>query len=65
MVIVPDSLRDAINKKLDTALAELPIEDRQIAEHDREFLYGQLLDHFYKHGVIPEFTLVPKQDEGT
>ena len=52
LVIVPDSLRDAINKKLDAALAECPD-----AEKDREHLYGQLLDYFNEHGVIPDFTL--------
>jgi hypothetical protein len=63
MVIVPDSLRAAINEKLDAALAELPEEDRIAAEKDREFLYGQLLDAFDQHGTIPDFTLAPNLPE--
>jgi hypothetical protein len=62
-VVVPDALRDAINAKLDAALAALPDEDRVIAENDRVFLYGQLIDAFDRHGVIPEFTIVPNLPE--
>lgn len=63
MVIVPDALREAIHAKLTTAFAELPEGDRLIAEKDREFLYGQLLDAFDKYGHIPEFTLAPNLPE--
>ena len=55
LVIVPDSLRDAINVKLDAAIAEVPD-----AEKDREVLYGQLLGYFDEHGVVPDFSLVKK-----
>ena len=55
MVIVPNSLRDAIMEKLDTEIAKHPD-----AEKDREVLYGQLLSYFDEHGVIPEFSLERK-----
>ena len=55
LVIAPNSLYDAINAKLDAAIAEFPD-----AERDREVLYGQLLDHFNEHGVIPDFSLVKR-----
>lgn len=63
MVIVPDSLREAINARLDAAFAELPDEDRAIAEKDRDFLYRQLLDAFDKYGTIPDFRLAPNLPE--
>ena len=52
MVIVPDSLRDAINANLDAALADWPE-----AEKDREHLFGQLLDAFDSTGSIPDFRI--------
>jgi hypothetical protein len=53
LVIVPNSLRDAINAKLDAAIAQAPD-----AEKDRDVLYGQLLAYFNEHGVVPDFSLV-------
>lgn len=53
LVIVPDSLRAAINEKLDAAIALAPD-----AESERENLFNQLLAYFNEHGVIPEFSLV-------
>ena len=41
MVVVPNSLRDAIMKKLDAEIAKHPD-----AEKDREVLYSQLLGYF-------------------
>lgn len=52
--VIPNSLRDAINAKLDAAIAECPA-----AEKDREVLYGQLLDYFDEHGAVPDFSLAP------
>jgi hypothetical protein len=52
IVIVPNNLRDAINAKLDAALALVPD-----AAKDREHLYGQLLAHFDEHGVLPDFQI--------
>ncbi len=54
LVIVPNSLSDAINKKLDAAIAKCPD-----AEKDRDTLYQQLLTYFDEHGVVPDFTLGP------
>jgi hypothetical protein len=52
MVIVPDSLRAAIDAKLDEAIEKCPG-----AECAREELYQQLLSYFDEHGVIPDFTV--------
>ena len=51
-VIVPNELRDAINVKLDAAIAACPD-----AVKDRDALYHQLLAYFDEHGEIPEFSL--------
>lgn len=53
LVIVPDSLRDAINAKIDEALIAVP----EAADH-REHFFGQLLAYFDEHGVVPDFSLV-------
>lgn len=55
LVIVPNTLRDAIHRKLDEQIALNPD-----AEKDREPLYSQLLDYFNEHGVIPDFSLAKK-----
>lgn len=52
--IVPDSLRNAINAKLDAAIAACPD-----AERDRAKLYNELLVYFNEYGIIPEFSLHP------
>ena len=52
MVIVPNSLRDEINAKLDAAYVEFPD-----AAVDREIHYHELLRLFDENGRIPEFTL--------
>lgn len=52
MLIVPNTLTDAINAKLDRALKECPE-----AEKDREELFRQILSHFNEHGVIPDFVI--------
>jgi hypothetical protein len=56
MVIVPNDIRDAINAKLDAAILAVPD-----AAKDRDALYEQLLDYFDQHGVVPDFTLTPKE----
>lgn len=58
--IIPNSLRDAINAKLDAAFAERPD-----AEQDREHLYSQLVAHFNEHGVVPDFSLVKSTENET
>lgn len=52
LVIVPNFLRDAINAKLDAAIAENPG-----AAKDRNYLYRQLVNYFSEYGSLPEFTL--------
>lgn len=52
IVVVPNSLRDKINEKLDAAYLAVPE-----AAVDRELHYQVLLNHFYEHGVIPTFEL--------
>lgn len=56
MLIVPNYVRDAINAKLDAAIAEVPD-----AAKDRDHLYQMLLSHFNEHGDVPEFTLTKAQ----
>jgi hypothetical protein len=55
LVIVPNALHDAINKRLDAAIAECP--DAAI---DREALYAQLVAYFDEHGCIPDFRVERK-----
>jgi len=52
MVIVPNEVRDAINAKLDAAIAACPQ-----AAKDRTALYNQLLAYFDDHGEVPDFDL--------
>jgi hypothetical protein len=56
-VIVPDYLHEAITKKLDEALKEVPE-----AEECRPHLYKQLLSYFNDTGVIPDFSIIKKQN---
>ena len=53
-VIVPNSLRDAINGAIDKALVDAPPD----AAKDRESFYAALLAYFDEHGTIPSFTIV-------
>ena len=55
--IVPDTLRDAINRALDDAIAECPD-----AAPDRDRFYGLLLEYFNDHGRLPEFTVEKNQE---
>lgn len=54
-LIVPDFVHDAINAKIDAALAETPE-----ASDGRRHFYEVLLDHYNRHGELPEFTLVKR-----
>ena len=56
MFIVPDSLHDAINAKLDAAIAEVPE-----AAVDREVFYKQLLEHFNEYGAVPNFSIALRE----
>ena len=55
LVIVPDSLYNEIQAKLDTAFVKMPD-----AERDRDCLYRQLLFFFNEHGFLPDFEVVKK-----
>lgn len=55
LVIVPDTLRENINKALDAEIAKWPD-----AEKEREMLYRQLITFFSVHGYLPEFSLEPR-----
>jgi hypothetical protein len=55
-VIVLNELRDAINEKIDKALVEAP----QFAEQ-RESIFSDLLNYYDQHGVVPDFSLAPKE----
>ena len=50
--IVPNSIRDEINRALDLAIADCPE-----AAADRDVLYGQVLDIYDETGEVPEFKL--------
>jgi hypothetical protein len=56
IAIVPNSLSDMINTKLDTAFQEIPD-----AETNREALYHELLQFFDDNGYIPEFTIIRRK----
>lgn len=56
LVIVPNCLRDEINKAIDAALVDHPD-----AAADREMFFDTLLSYFNEHGHIPQFKLERKQ----
>jgi hypothetical protein len=56
LFIVPDSLRNAINAKLDAALADVPG-----AAKDRDHLYHELLCFFNENGYLPKFSIGKKE----
>ena len=58
LVIVPDTLSNAINAKLDAEIAKWPD-----AAKDRDALYEQLIWFFSKYGHVPDFTLEPKEPQ--
>lgn len=52
IVIVPNYVRDAINAKLDDAIAACPA-----AASEREAFFHELLVYFNEHGVLPNITI--------
>lgn len=60
LVIVPNYVRDAINKALDRAIAECPD-----AAYERGVLFDQLLAYFDEHGAVPKFTLARRRTQVT
>ena len=57
LLIVPNSLHDAIHAAITTALAGRPCDDES-----REILYQQILKHYHDHGSIPDFTLTEQSN---
>lgn len=55
-VLVPNSLVDEINAKLDSAFEKAPG-----VEKDRKFFYQQLLNYVDEHGFLPDFKLQKKE----
>lgn len=55
IVIVPNSLSDAIHAAIDRELNGRPME-----AEEREIIYGQLLSYYDEHGRIPDFYLKPR-----
>ena len=54
-LVVPNSVRDAIYKKIDEELEKVPG-----AKQDREAFYGELLAAYDVTGEIPDFKIAPK-----
>lgn len=52
LVIVPNTLRNAIHAAIDKALAGRPCDDAS-----REIIYYQILAYYDDHGRLPDFTL--------
>lgn len=57
--IVPNELRDEINRRIDTALAGMPPE----VDLDRDEAFETLFAFFMQHGVIPEFSISKRSDQ--
>jgi hypothetical protein len=55
IVVVPNQVRDAINKAIDEKL-----DGRPISAEEREDVYNALLAYFDDHGCIPDFDLRAK-----
>lgn len=56
LVIVPNYLKRELESRLDEQIILHPG-----AKKDREALYQQLLDYVNEYGVIPDFSLSPKE----
>lgn len=54
LVVVPNEVRDAINVKLDAALAKWP----NIGPREREVLFREILAIYDEQGTVPEFDIV-------
>lgn len=57
LIILPNIVADAINKRLDEQLARYP----QFKEHRAE-IYERLVGHFGETGQVPDFTLEPRAE---
>jgi hypothetical protein len=56
LYIVHNDLRDAIYRKIDKALEEVPD-----AKSDRDVFYEQLLSYYNEHGRIPDFSITLRE----
>jgi hypothetical protein len=57
LLVVPNALANAINKRLDDEIAKHPD-----AAQDRRLFYEQILLFFDKNGYLPDFTLEEKSN---
>lgn len=51
--IVPNELRDAIYEQIDAQIKE----NHELTP-GREEIYGQILEYYNQHGVIPKFKII-------
>ena len=58
LMIVPNALDIAIDKKLEEAYKACPG-----ARQDHASLRNELLSYFYDHGALPDFEIVPTEPE--
>ena len=58
LVVIPTTLHDAINEKLDTAIKACPG-----AEVDRDELYSIILGYVDEHGCLPNFTIKKREEK--
>ncbi len=56
VAIVPNELRDELYKRIDAQLEKHPV-----LKNQRELIYEDMLSYFDHHGVIPDFTIEPKE----
>ena len=61
LVVVPNELRDAINRELDRALKRADAE----AQNDREQFFNQILCFYDEHGHIPEISIFKRQESNS
>ena len=52
LVVIHDHVREAINARLDAAIAEVPD-----AAKERERLYQEIINFYSEYGQLPNFTL--------
>ena len=63
LYVVPNELRDSINKVIDEALARAP--GVELPEGEREIFYGQLLQLFNERGYVPNSIEITRVSECT
>lgn len=53
--VIPTGILERVDRMLDEQIALVPD-----AAKDREFLKGQILDEIDRTGVVPQFSIVPR-----